>query len=219
MTDMSAPTLVPASGGTNDLELAIREFIAGEAAKMKPPTAERYGAVAEALFEFLDTVDVRIRLGPEIARYLELERRRLGPGAFLPALGVASLVRTLPDFLGDPWLPPPGAQRRAHRVVVERLLAFLRRRGLVDSVAVCEYFKRGRSALGTARSRDYGWGAVHDEVSTNEVVQVTVGLRSEVLDPLLAEVERGESSSLADAIDARLDPERRYHEPCYRDGW
>ena len=86
MTDMSAPTLVPASGGTNDLELAIREFIAGEAAKMKPPTAERYGAVAEALFEFLDTVDVRIRLGPEIALYLELERRRVGAGAFRAAV-------------------------------------------------------------------------------------------------------------------------------------
>ena len=216
---MRALNLVPDSGLPKDPESAIREFIAGEAAKLTPPTAARYGVVAETLFDFLDTVDVRNRLGPEIARHLGGERQRLGSGAFLATLGVVSLVRVLPDFLEDPWLPPKGAQRRSHRVVVERLLVFLRRRGLVDSAALREDFRRVRVAIRTAQSRDYGWRMNDDEVATSEVVEVTVGLRSEGLDPLLRQVERGDFTSLADAIDARLDPDRRYGDEPYPYGW
>ena len=216
---MRALNLVPESGRPEDPESAIREFIAAEAAKLTAPTAARYGVVAETLFDFLDTVDVRHRLGPEIARHLGDERQRLGSGAFLPTLGVASLVRMLPDFLDDPWLPPQGAQRRSHRVVVERLLVFLRRRGLVDSAVLRDDFKRARSAIRTAQSRDYGWRTVGEEVAAAEVVEVTLGLRSEVLDPLLREIERGDFTSLTDAIDARLDSDRRYSDEPYPHGW
>lgn len=209
---MSTSILAIGRGKPDDLETLIREYIAGESAALAPPTIERYKIVTESLFEFLDTVDVRHRLGVEIARRLEAERERLGQGAFLPTLGVVSLLRMLPDFLVDPWLPPRGAQRGSHRVVVERLLVFLRRRGLVDSAVVRGDFSRVRKAIGTTHGRDYGWHT-HEEAVTEEVLEVTVGLRSAVLDPLLNGVEQGTYASLADAIDAQLDLERRYREP------
>jgi len=191
----------------SDHEAAIRGFIAAEAAPLSPATTARYERVVEALFEFLEVVDVRHRFGPEIARHLAVERDRRGEGAFLPALGFASLLRVLPEFLDDPWLPPQGAQRASHRVVVERLLLFLRRRELVDSAVLRHEFSRVRKAIGTARARDFGWRVVVEEpAAAEEVLQVTVGLSSAVLDRLLAEVERDHHTSLAEVIEAQLQP-------------
>lgn len=204
---MSAPKPARAAGRATDHEAAIRAFIEAEASTLSPATASRYAIVTESLFEFLDVVDVRHRFGPEIAHHLAAERERLGTGAFLPTLGIASLLRVLPGFLDDPWLPPRGQQRASHRFVVDRLLVFLRRRGLVDSAALRPEFTRVRRAIGTARSRDYGLWSVDEPTVDDEVIDVTVGLRSAVLDPLLAAVERGEHESLAAAIEACLSPD------------
>ena len=197
---------------SSDPETMIREFIMGEAATLSEPTAVRYEIVAEALFEFIDTVDVTSRLGPEIATLLNTERQRCGDGVFLRLLGFTSFLRVLPEFLDDPWLPPTGAQRASHRAVIERLLVFLRRRGLVDSAALRDDFGRVRKAIGTARSRDFHWDPRHDvAVASEELITVTVDIPSRVLDPMLADVERRQHESLADAIADRLDPRSDPH--------
>lgn len=187
---MNATARLRAPELTGDPEASIREFISEEAAPLAASTAERYEVVLETLFEFLDAVDVAPRFGPEIAAHLAAERQRLGDGAFLPTLGFVSLVRVLPEFLDDPWLPPAGAQRRAHRAVVDRLLVFLRRRALIDSAVLRDDFGRARKAMRTARGRDYGWRELEDTVTSEELTTATVDLPSGVLDPLLADVER-----------------------------
>lgn len=193
----------------HEAEQLIREFIAGEGDAVSPETAKRYTDVANALFDFLDVVDVSVRLGPEIASHLEAERERLGSGAFLPTLGVASMLRMLPEFLNDPWLPPIGAQRRTHRAIVDRLLVFLRRRELVDSAAALrDAFSRARRAVADARFRDY-W---REPDSSEERIRVTVELNSRILDPLLANVESGKRRSLADAVEQQL--EHRHYFPA-----
>jgi len=74
---MSAPNL--ASVRATDHEVAIREFIEAEASALSPATASRYAIVAATLFEFLDVVDVRPRLGSD--------RRRSRPAAPPAAFG------------------------------------------------------------------------------------------------------------------------------------
>lgn len=207
---MTTPHSLPSQ--PDQAEHLIREFIAEESAAVTPETAERYASVADSLFEFLDKVDVRPRLGPEIARYLEAERERLGTGAFLPTLGVTSMLRMIPEFLGDPWLPPIGAQRRAHRAIVDRLLVFLRRRELVEPTAsLRDDFARARRAVAAARIRDY-WRQTD---APEERIRVTVELSSRVLDPLLADVENGDRRSLADAVEQQLE-QRHYFPATYR---
>lgn len=193
-------------------EKLIRDFIAEEGAAMSPETAERYAVVADSLFEFLENVDVRPRLGPEIARYLDAERERLGAGAFLPTLGVTSMLRMIPEFLVEPWLPPIGAQRRTHRAIVDRLLVFLRRRELVDPTAsLRDDFARARRAVAAARIRDYR----RQTDSRDELIRVTVELSSRVLDPLLADVENGDRRSLSDAVEQQLE-HRHYFPQTFR---
>lgn len=194
------------------VENYIRDFLEIERADVTPETAERYESVISSLFDFLDQVDVRARLGPEIADHLEAERARLGSGAFLPTLGVISMLRMMPEFLVHPWLPPMGAQRRAHRAIVDRLLVFLRRRELVEPSPVrADDFARARRAVTAARVRDY-WRQNDEPV---ERVSITVELSSRVLDPLLTLVEKGERGSLASAIEQQLE-HRQYFPAPYR---
>jgi hypothetical protein len=208
--DMS--TSAPQPSQPNPDEQMIRDFIAGEGESVSPETAARYQIVVDALFEFLETVDVTDRMGPQIARYLESERERLGPGAFMPTLGLAGFLRVLPEFLTDPWLPPIGASRRTHRAIIDRLLTYLRRRQLIDrSAAMRDDFSRARRAIGTARARDY-WRQLD---SPEERIRVTVELNSRILDPLLADVEIGSRRSLADAIENQLE-HRYYFPPTFR---
>ena len=93
MTESSL-SLIPSSAGVT--EKSIRASIRAQAAALTPPTMKRYAITADALFEFLDTVDVETRLGRELAQHLASARARLGSGAFLPTLGVVSMIRICP---------------------------------------------------------------------------------------------------------------------------
>lgn len=196
-------------------EATIRSFVAEQGTGLAPPTVQRYAIVTDSLVDFLDTVDVRPRLGPEIAAHLEAARERLGPGAFLPTLGVVSMLRVLPEFLGDPWLPPKGAQRRSHRTVVERLVTLLRRH-VPEPGLLRDDFGRVRRAVGTARSRDYGTARSRDydrrgkdRTGSEEAVTVTstFELRQSLLDLMLDGVEEGRYASLDAAIESAVDPQ------------
>ncbi|MGJ9422658.1 hypothetical protein [Aeromicrobium sp. CF3.5] len=189
-------------------EASIRAFVAEQSVALSMATVERYAVVVNALFEFLDTVDVEPRLGTEIARHLETARARLGPGAFLPTLGVVSMIRLLPDFLDDPWLPPAGGQRRSHRTVVDQLVTHLRRH-LGDVGPVRDDLRRVRRAVRTARSRDYGHYS-EDMADTGDVLTVasTFQVTRVTLDRMLDSVEEGRHASLDAAIEAWVDPER-----------
>lgn len=197
-------------------EASIRAFIAEQSAGLAVATAERYAVVANSLFDFLDTVDVEPRFGPEIARHLESARARLGPGAFLPTLGVVSMIRLLPDFLDDPWLPPAGGQRRSHRTVVDQLVTYLRRH-VGDVGPVRDDLRRVRRAVGRARSRDY----VHfreDLAATTDLFTITSTFQVSraTLDRMLDRVEEGCHPSLDAAIEAAVDPERGADDWMYR---
>lgn len=205
---MTDTTLTSAPSMTDVTEASIRAFVAEQSTDLAAATAERYAIVTDALFTFLETIDVGPRFGPEIAEHLAAARARRGPGAFLPTLGVVSMIRVLPDFLGDPWLPPAGAQRRSHRAVVDRLVTFLRRH-LSDAAPVRDDLRRVRRAVGTARSRDYDRS--HNEVEgTDKVFTVTAtfDIGQTTLDRMLDGVEEGRHASLDAAIEAAVDPER-----------
>lgn len=189
-------------------EASIRVFVDQQSAGLSATTAQRYATVVDALFEFLDTVDVEPRLGPELAQHLDAARARLGRGAFLPTLGVVSMIRLLPALLDDPWLPPYGAQRRSHRVVLDKLTTYLRRH-VPDVGPVRDDLRRVRRAVGTARSRDYDQFRV-DLAATDDFFTVTSTFQVTrvTLDRMLDSVEEGQYASLDAAIEAWVDPER-----------
>jgi hypothetical protein len=205
---MTDTTLTPEPSMADVTEASIRAFVAAQSADLATATAERYAITTNALFVFLDAVDVEPRFGPEIAEHLAAARARLGAGAFLPTLGIVSVLRVLPDFLDDPWLPPRGAQRRSHRSVIDRLVTHLRRH-LADAGPVRDDLRRVRRAVGTARSRDYDWSR-RDLAETDKVftVTATIEVGQATLDRMLDGVEEGRHSSLDAAIEAAVDPER-----------
>jgi hypothetical protein len=201
--------LADAPTPTTDIdEASIRAFVERRGADRTAQTRQRYGEVVDDLFAFLDTVDVRPWLGPQIAEHLEAARRNRGSGAFLPTLGAASMLRVLPAFLDDPWLPPSGVRRRSHRVVAEHVLTLLRRWALTDSGLMRHDLRRARRSIGTARARDYDWRP-YDEPDDDARVSVTVtlDLRSGTVDSLLDGVERGRHTSMDAAIAAIVDPD------------
>lgn len=206
---MTITQLTPALDEPQDHEAAIRAFIADQSATLSQEGAERYMKVVDDLFDFLRAVDVRGRLGPEIAAHLDAERARLGVDCFMPTLGVASLVRVLPEFLADPWLPAAGAQRRSHRAVVDKLLTYLRRRSLVDSVGLGIDFRAARQALRTARARDYDRWSLRDDARSgpSSTVTVTLTMSDRLIDSLLDQVEDEHHESLDEALEAYLRPE------------
>lgn len=206
------PDIRPGPASVEITEESLRAFVADQAAHLTPPTIEKYLQVVDSLTAFLDSVDVEPCLGPELARLLETARARQPRGAFLPTLGAVSLLRVLPLLLADPWLPPPGGERRTHRVVLAKLLRFLRRADALDTGALRRDFKGVRDALGAVYSldHDYSWGRQRTEEEVHEqlvTVTVTLSLRSPTLDRLLDEVERGDRASLDEAIQKSVDPD------------
>lgn len=204
-------------------EHSLRAFVADRAAHLTPPTIEKYMTVVDSLVGFLDAVDVEPSLGPQLARHLDRARARQPQGAFLPTLGAVSLLRVLPQFLADPWLPPRGAERRTHRVVLGKLLPFLRRSDELDTSVLRRDFKRVRDALGAvyALDHEYSWGRQPEGEVPEQLVTVTatVSLRTSVLDRLLDQVERGDRATLAEAIETSVDPDPYTFEEHWSDYW
>ncbi|HWV27151.1 MAG TPA: hypothetical protein VNZ66_08000 [Aeromicrobium sp.] len=169
-------------------------------------TVRRYHQVIAALVEFLEGVDVTAVYGERIQAHLHSCRQRLGRDAFIEALGYPGVVRVLPMFLEAPWLPPPGQQRRTHRSLVERLITYLRRQGLIDSTVLRTDLKVARKAVQGARSLDYGiWPRPERDEAGVTTVTVDLELSNNVLDDLLDDAEEGDVS-LSELITRRLDP-------------
>jgi hypothetical protein len=194
----SSPTTTAA-----DLAADMRQFIIDQAGGRTPDTLERYVQVADDLAAFMDSVDVGPWLGVEIAAHLAAERQRIGPDAFLATLGLASLIRVLPAFAADPWLPPVGPRRRTHRTAIRRLTTFLRLRATQQGCFYRHDFARIDKALGSAYAHDHGRPVRRGDKVT---CTVTVELLDRLVDALLEQVTRGEHESLDEAVAARLNP-------------
>lgn len=191
----------------DDLVAAMRGFILEQAAGRTETTVSRYERVAEDLAVFVETVDVGPWLGREIAAHLEAQRDRLGSSALLKALGLVSLVRVLPAFLGEPWLPPPGQQRRTHRVVTKHIAKFLRLQCVKESMYRRQDFVALDKALGHAYLLDYESSTRWAEGETDLVsCTVTLELRERLIDALLDEVGQERYASIEAAMAARLNP-------------
>lgn len=215
--------LITSAPWAHDFAAGMRQFIIDKGDGRTDETVQRYVQVADDLSSFLADVDVGPWLGAELAAYLDAQRRELGADALLSSLGLASFIRVLPAFLADPWLPPPGAHRRTHRVVVRRLMTFLR---LQASQRGCLHrgdFQAIDKALGHAYSLDYGDPTVGR--SGMVTCTVTLDLVEHLVDRLLEDVTGGRHETLDEAIAARLNPVQVtvWREPedhwDYRGGW
>lgn len=216
-------TVTAAARPVQDLAAKMRQFIIDQGDGRTDETVQRYVLVADDLSRFLANVDVGPWLGTELAAYLDAQRRELGADALLYSLGLASFIRVLPAFLAAPWLPPPGAHRRTHRVVVRRLKTFLR---LEASQRGCLHhadFQAIDKALGHSDSQDY---ADPTRGRTGMVTcTVTLDLVEHLVDRMLEDVTGGSHESLDEAIAARLNPVQVtvWREPeerwDYRGGW
>ena len=196
-------------------EASIRDIVEDLASGLTPPTIHRYRTTVESLFHFLDVVDVGPCLGQEIAEHLRVARRQHGAGAFLPTLGVVSLVRVLPQFVSKPWLPPRGCQRRTHRTVINRLIPYLRRH-LPNPALQREDLARVRSRVDKDRFDDYGgWSSEPVGNEAPIIVTSTLAIRPTRLDQLLDSVEQGSHDSLDEAITSVVDPRYDEHEQRY----
>ncbi|WP_159538815.1 hypothetical protein [Aeromicrobium sp. 9AM] len=196
--------MIATAPSAHDLALGMRQFIIDQAGGRTGETVERYVRAADDLEAFMNSVDVESWLGAEIAAHLDAERRRLGPGAFIVTLGLASLIRVLPAFLANPWLPPPGAQRRTHRSVVRRLKTRLRLEASQRGCLRREDFAAIERALGHAYSQDYA-----DRTAGRAgmvTCTVTLDLVEHLVDRLLEGVTEGRYETLDEAISARLNP-------------
>ncbi len=182
----------------------MRQFIIDQSEGRSDETEQRYAAVADDLSAFVAHVDVGPWLGAELGAHLEAQRREIGADALLSSLGLMSFVRVFPAFLADPWLPPPGAQRRTHRAVARRLKTFLRleasRRGCLHR----DDFRAIDKALGCAYSLD---DADPRPGRTGMVTcTVTLDLVEHLVDRLLEDVTDGKHETLDEAVAARLNP-------------
>lgn len=197
----------PDDAVADDLVAAMRGFILDQALGRTEATVARYEQVADELSVFIETVDVAPWLGRELATHLAAERERLGNNALLRALGLISLVRVLPAFLADPWLPSAGQQRRTHRVVVKHVSKFLRLQCMRQSCFRREDFVALDKSLRHSLSRDYGtttrWAEGESDLIT---CTVTLALRERLIDALLDEVSHEQFESWGEAMAARLNP-------------
>lgn len=139
----------------DDFTAAMRQFIIDQGEGRTDETRERYAKVADDLTTFLAEVDVGPWLGPELAAHLDVQRERFGGGALMASLGLASFVRVLPAFVKEPWLPPPGAQRKTQRTVARRLLTFLRLRAQQAGCFRRDDFTLASKALGHYSAYDH----------------------------------------------------------------
>lgn len=196
--------LVSSSAHQDDLIAAMRQFIIDQGEGRSPETQQRYRQVADDLVMFVGSVDVRPWLGQEIAAHLEQERQRLGSEALPTSLGLMSLIRVLPAFLADPWLPAPSQQRRTHRAAVRALKTFLRLRAALDDCLRKEDFQAIDKALRNAYYAD----SRHPLIGRTGTVRcaVTLDLVEHFVDRLLEEVAQGKHETLDEAVAARLNP-------------
>lgn len=206
-----------------DFTAEMRQFIVDQGEGRTSETMQRYVQVADELSSFLANADVGPWLGAELAAHLDFQRRELGADALLSSLGLASFIRVLPAFVADPWLPPPGVQRRTHRTAVRRLMTFLRLHASQRGCLRRDDFRAIDKAVGHAYSQDYA-----DPVAgrTGMVTcTVTLDLVEHLVDRLLEEVTEGRHETLDEAIAARLNPVQVtiWREPDdhwdYRGGW
>jgi hypothetical protein len=187
-----------------DFAAEMRQFIIDQSEGRTEETVQRNALVADDLSRFLATVDVDPWLGAELALHLDVQRREFGADAFLSSLGLASFIRVLPAFLADPWLPPPGAQRRTHRAVVRRLKTFLRLHALQRGCLRRSDFGAIDKALGHAYSPDDAGPPLG---RTGMVTcTVTLDLVEHLVDRLLEGVTNGKHETLDEAVAARLNP-------------
>jgi hypothetical protein len=196
--------LVSTTPAPDDLAEAMRQFIIEQGESRTDETAQRYRQVADDLMVFLGAVDVRPWLGAQIAEHLSVQRRRLGSDAFLTSLGLTSLIRVLPAFVADPWLPPPGAQRRTHRAAARYLMTFLRRRAAAEGCLRREDFTVLDRAIGYANRSD----SDRPPAGRSGTVRcsVTLDLVEHLVDRLLEDITDGRYETLDQAIAARLNP-------------
>ena len=182
----------------------MRQFILDQSEGRSAEAVRRYVGVADDLSSFLARVDVGPWLGAELAAHLHVRRRELGADAFMATLGVASFIRVLPAFLTDPWLPPPGAQRRTHRVVVRRLKTFLRLHASQRGCLRRDDFAAIDKALGHAYSPEDAGPALGRAGMVT--CTVTLDLVEHLVDRLLEDVTDGKHETLDEAVAARLNP-------------
>lgn len=206
---------------TDDLLMAMRQFIADQGEKRSDVTRDRYLQVAHDLEIFVGGVDVTPWLGTELAAYLEHERSQ-SDGGLIASLGLASFIRVLPAFLKDPWLPLPGAQRKAQRAVVRCLMTFLRMRAKQEGCLQREDFQRIDDAL--RRANQYSGDHPIANRDGKVTCSVTVDLVEHLVDRMLEDIAGGRHESLDEAIAARINPVQvtvwRDPPPDYdRSGW
>lgn len=100
----------------------IDDFFRAEAADRSTAVVRRYARVRRRLVGYLDTGDLAPWLGRRDGERLEAQRRLHDSGAFWALFGTAELVRCLPGFVHDVWLPPGLAEARAQVSLAARLL-------------------------------------------------------------------------------------------------
>jgi hypothetical protein len=204
MDRLDSGSLIVDVRSAHDFAAGMRQFIIDQGDARTDETAQRYVQVADDLSSFLGAVDVGPWLGAELAGYLDSQRHELGADALLSSLGLASFLRVLPAFLADPWLPPPGAQRRTHRVAVRRLKTFLRLEASQQGCLHRRDFEAIDKALGHADWRDRADPTVG---RTGTVTcTVTLDLVEHLVDRLLEDITDGRHETLDEAIAARLNP-------------
>jgi hypothetical protein len=199
----STPSTPPTPSPDHLLD-AIQQFVIDQGAGRTDETVERYVQVAADIHSFMAAVDVAPWLGPEIATYLDGRREQLGVDALLTSLGLMSFIRVLPAFVAEPWLPPPGAQRRTHRAAVRYLMVFLRRLAHDQGCHRREDFRAIDKALGHAYSYDLDRPTA---ARTGTVTYtVTLDLVEHLVDRMLEDIEEGRYTTLDEAVAARINP-------------
>lgn len=206
------------ASASTDLLAEMRDFILEQADGRAPETLARYALVAHDLTEFLAGVDVTPWLGPQIGEHYERERQRLGEGAFLATLGTSSLIRVLPAFVADPWLPPPGAQRRTHRAAVRSLIKLVRIKAMEQRCFRSGDFRVLDRALGRAYQLDHDHGTKWPE-GGRVTCAVTLELGENLVDVLLDQVTRGLHATFDEAVAARLDEDEARFGRLTRQVW
>ncbi|WP_162891223.1 hypothetical protein [Aeromicrobium sp. A1-2] len=188
----------------DDLTVGMRQFIVDQGEARSHETRRRYVQVADDLTVFLAEVDVAPWLGAELAAYLAQQRATLGADALLRSLGLSSFIRVLPAFVGEPWLSPPGAQRRTHRAAVRYLMTFLRLQARAHGCLRRADFEAIDKALGSANRYDRSEPVANRSGYTT--CTVTLDLVEHLVDRLLEDVTDGRQESFDAAVAARLNP-------------
>lgn len=116
-----------------------------------PTTVRRHARVRGRLYAFLDTGDMALGLGTAAADLLDAERRLHHSGAFWSLYGPVELVRCLPSFVHETWLPPGLAEASAQVSLVSRLLRHLDRPADVDGGDMSGAMAEAEHAVAHAR--------------------------------------------------------------------